>query len=106
MKHTHIILDIPANVHALPIEAAFTQAELNFMLDGTRRSIEESYRIRKMMKARCSTLWPTCDKSNPETLENYKLYLSHRTHLKRLNKDIKRMESISRKLKLQRQLTD
>lgn len=104
MKPSHIVMEIPTDVNVFPVDVSFTQSELNFMLDGTRRSIQDAYTLRKQIRKVCSQLWPTCDKADESTKANYSEYIHWRTVLKRLNKDIKRLESISRKIKVQRQM--
>lgn len=82
----------------------FSQADLNFMLHGTKESIKAAVNERKQLEFITSELWNACDKSNPETTENYKRYLKARNYLANLKKDIKRMERISRTLKALRKL--
>lgn len=80
----------------------FSQADINFMLHGTKESIKSAVELRRQLRNVCSVLWTQCEKGKDETLPVYKEYLHHKNNLDKLKKDIKRMEGISRTFKQMR----
>lgn len=80
----------------------FSQADINFMLHGTKESIKAAVANRKKLRRVCAMLWSECEKGNNETLPAYKEYLFYKNNLDKLKKGIKRMEGISRTLKQMR----
>lgn len=80
----------------------FSQADINFMLHGTKESIKSAVELRRQLRFVCSVLWSQCEKGKDETLPAYKEYLLRKNSLDKLKKDIKRMEGISRTFKQMR----
>lgn len=85
-------------------EEMFSQSDINFMLNGTKQSIKDGYAAKRHLKMVSSSLWDKCDKANPETSDTYKDYKKVRGLIKSLNKDLARMERISRVLKQMRKM--
>lgn len=78
-----------------------TQSELQYLIKDISVALKEQQHYIKIIKGILAEQWKSCDKENPETLDDYKKYVYGVTQYKQLKNQSKKLQEIQRKLKKQ-----